>query len=93
MSEAIAFPRSEFANGTAFACPSCGAFDGSDVMDSRPNDGSIRRRRACKACGHRFTTWEVLVNPAAIQRSAAELRATARKLEEFAAELDKEAYA
>lgn len=40
-------------------CPFCGAED-TQVKDSRPaEDGSaIRRRRACTACGSRFTTFE-----------------------------------
>lgn len=32
------------------------------VSDSRPSDangGSVRRRRYCKVCGHRFTTYEI----------------------------------
>lgn len=42
-------------------CPSCG-FSDSQVVDSRPiEDGSsIRRRRECKSCGKRFTTFEVI---------------------------------
>ncbi len=31
------------------------------VKDSRPKDGSIRRRRRCLKCGNRFSTIEVLV--------------------------------
>lgn len=40
-------------------CPSCGD-DASRVVDSRTADDgiAIRRRRACQACGHRFTTFE-----------------------------------
>lgn len=39
-------------------CPYCGDED-SKVIDSRPtDDGSIRRRRQCDACGKRFTTYE-----------------------------------
>ena len=40
-------------------CPMCGVED-TRVIDSRPADQgtSIRRRRACAACGHRFTTYE-----------------------------------
>lgn len=42
-------------------CPSCGSFD-DKVVDSRQADdgSSIRRRRACIACGRRFTTFERL---------------------------------
>ncbi|HSK24952.1 MAG TPA: transcriptional regulator NrdR [Egicoccus sp.] len=40
-------------------CPECG-IDDDKVVDSRPTpDGaSIRRRRECRACGTRFTTFE-----------------------------------
>lgn len=42
-------------------CPSCDHED-SKVIDSRPADDgdSIRRRRICQQCGHRFTTYERL---------------------------------
>jgi transcriptional regulator NrdR family protein len=47
-------------------CPNCGAGrrDGKmKVTDSRftPGAGTLRRRRWCKACGHRFTTLERIV--------------------------------
>lgn len=40
-------------------CPACGSSD-SRVLESRPTDDSIRRRREClnESCGHRFTTYE-----------------------------------
>ncbi|SDZ54207.1 transcriptional repressor NrdR [Evansella caseinilytica] len=40
-------------------CPSC-QHNGTRVLDSRPSDEgrSIRRRRECETCGHRFTTFE-----------------------------------
>lgn len=40
-------------------CPMCGVED-TRVIDSRPADqgSTIRRRRACAECGHRFTTYE-----------------------------------
>ncbi|NPV58330.1 MAG: transcriptional repressor NrdR [Actinobacteria bacterium] len=40
-------------------CPFCG-FPDSKVIDSRSADGGqvIRRRRECKECGKRFTTFE-----------------------------------
>lgn len=42
-------------------CPACSATE-TKVIDSRPAEGghSIRRRRECEACGHRFTTYERL---------------------------------
>lgn len=38
-------------------CPYCGG-SGSRVIDSRPLDGGVRRRRKCLSCGARFTTYE-----------------------------------
>ena len=38
-------------------CPYCGE-ENSRVIDSRPADNSIRRRRQCEACERRFTTYE-----------------------------------
>ena len=48
-------------------CPGCGSFD-DKVVDSRQADdgSSIRRRRACIACGRRFTTFERLEESALI---------------------------
>jgi transcriptional repressor NrdR len=42
-------------------CPYCGHF-GTRVLDSRPSNEnrSIRRRRECDSCNHRFTTFEVV---------------------------------
>ncbi len=42
-------------------CPACG-FTDSKVIDSRPVEegNSIRRRRECRACQKRFTTFEIL---------------------------------
>jgi transcriptional repressor NrdR len=40
-------------------CPTCN-YNGTRVLDSRPVDEgrSIRRRRECEECQHRFTTFE-----------------------------------
>lgn len=42
-------------------CPTCGHLE-SKVVDSRPSDdgATIRRRRECLKCAHRFTTYERL---------------------------------
>ncbi|MCQ2406241.1 MAG: transcriptional regulator NrdR [Oscillospiraceae bacterium] len=40
-------------------CPFCGFAD-SKVIDSRPAEDSIRRRRECVECGKRFTTYEIV---------------------------------
>ncbi len=38
-------------------CPFCGHPD-SRVIDSRPDEAGVRRRRECQACNRRFTTLE-----------------------------------
>ena len=40
-------------------CPFCGYHE-SKVVDSRPAEESIRRRRECLACEKRFTTYETV---------------------------------
>ena len=52
-------------------CPSCGHLE-SKVVDSRPSDdgATIRRRRECLECQHRFTTYERLGdNPLLVTKS------------------------
>lgn len=39
-------------------CPACGNRE-SEVIDSRPTRGRIRRRRVCSSCSGRFTTVEI----------------------------------
>ena len=40
-------------------CPECGCED-SKVIDSRPTENKVRRRRECIQCGARFTTYEII---------------------------------
>jgi transcriptional repressor NrdR len=44
-------------------CPNCNK-DDDKVLESRPSDEgeSIRRRRECLSCGHRFTSYERIEN-------------------------------
>lgn len=42
-------------------CPECG-FEDSKVVDSRPTENKIRRRRECLQCKARFTTYEIVEN-------------------------------
>jgi transcriptional repressor NrdR len=53
----------------AVRCPSCGA-DDDRVVDSRPstNGDAIRRRRECRSCGLRFTTFERIELPELLVR-------------------------
>ena len=43
-------------------CPYCGERE-TRVLDSRPVEIRIRRRRECYRCGKRFTTYEVVERP------------------------------
>lgn len=43
-------------------CPYC-HFPDSKVIDSRPKNDRIKRRRECIKCGARFTTFEVVEKP------------------------------
>jgi transcriptional repressor NrdR len=61
-------------------CPSCGT-DDDHVVDSRPaaQGDAIRRRRECRACGARFTTFERIELPdLAVRKRSGELRAFSR---------------
>jgi transcriptional repressor NrdR len=40
-------------------CPECNCED-SKVIDSRPTENKVRRRRVCIQCGYRFTTYEII---------------------------------
>ena len=40
-------------------CPYC-SYSDSKVIDSRPSEEKIRRRRECLSCGKRFTSYEVV---------------------------------
>lgn len=40
-------------------CPECG-YEDSKVIDSRPAEKNIRRRRECLSCKCRFTTYEMV---------------------------------
>lgn len=40
-------------------CPECG-YEESKVIDSRPAENKIRRRRECLSCKCRFTTYEMV---------------------------------
>ena len=40
-------------------CPECGCEE-SKVIDSRPTENKVRRRRECISCGFRFTTYEII---------------------------------
>lgn len=39
-------------------CPKCGS-SALAIVDSRQSNETIRRRRKCLKCGHRFSTFEI----------------------------------
>lgn len=45
--------------GKQMKCPECG-YEDSKVIDSRPAENKIRRRRECLSCKCRFTTYEMV---------------------------------
>lgn len=45
--------------GNIMKCPECGCEE-SKVIDSRPTENKVRRRRECTECGCRFTTYEII---------------------------------
>lgn len=51
-------------------CPKCG-HDDTRVIDSRMQDSSnaIKRRRECRSCGYRFTTFERYEDPIEVLKS------------------------
>lgn len=53
-------------------CPNCGSED-TRVTDSRDADGSVRRRRRCRNCDHRFWTYERIetTKPLVVKRDGA----------------------
>ena len=42
-------------------CPKCGS-NQLGCIDSRKNNGSVRRRRVCRDCYYRFSTMEISVD-------------------------------
>lgn len=73
-------------NDAGFACPAC-SNRRVRCIDTRPlNDyTSIRRRRICFDCGHRFTTHEVIVDEFEAKMAAADRlqKAVSKALEDF----------
>ena len=42
-------------------CPNCQSLN-VFVLDSRPQEGMVRRRRECDSCGTRFSTVEIMAD-------------------------------
>jgi transcriptional regulator NrdR family protein len=43
---------------TRFKCPKCNSIIFGSVLETRPEDGGIKRKRECESCGARFITKE-----------------------------------
>lgn len=55
---------------SGLVCPRCRA--DTYVVDTRPGDKTVRRRRKCVACDHRFTTYECIDAPDPLLRQITE---------------------
>lgn len=58
-------------------CPECGGRTG--VIDCRATVTSIRRRRECKSCGARFTTYEAQAEALKLSEIARDFQADLKK--------------
>jgi len=83
--------RSPRQNPSATPCPACGA-NRNSVTDSRASRGTVRRRRYCDNCNHRWTTYEVseevIRSVLKVARTSREIREAAGRLSLLANELD-----
>lgn len=82
MSRARWRPPNRASSLSTMRCPLC-LTDDNRVIDSRPAEGgvSIRRRRQCVGCGHRFTTYErIAVTPLVQKRDGRTEPFDARKV-------------
>lgn len=68
---------------TRAPCPSCRAST-SDVVDTRPWHGQVKRRRKCRACQHRWSTLEV---PFDMTSALPSMETQLRRLSKQAAEM------
>jgi len=55
-------------NQRGLACPACGCPHVPVVYTRQRSGGRITRRRECRHCGKRFTTWEHLSNTEHIEK-------------------------
>lgn len=60
-------------------CPNCN-YDGAEVIDTRPAHTRIVRRRKCKTCQHKYTTWEMPESELADLRKRAGMIEDLRKI-------------
>jgi transcriptional regulator NrdR family protein len=72
----------------SLACPHCHQGTGSDVVDTRALKDVVRRRRICRACHTRFTTYERSIDPLVFEQQRDRAKAIAAQLREMAAALE-----
>ena len=64
-------------------CPKCGA-DAMKVVDTRGEDGTVRRRRECLLCLYRFTSYEISeTNMAKYERAVRKMHRMEREIQEI----------
>ncbi len=71
-------------------CPSCQSVAGADVVDSRCNPAGtvVRRRRQCRMCSQRFTTYESRIDPLVLESQQRKAHAIAAQLRDMAGLLE-----
>ena len=73
-------------------CPTCKA-TASRVLDSRPINGTIRRRRKCDGCGSRFTSYETAaIRPRTLRATKTAIDKAIERLTVARNEIDKPEY-
>jgi transcriptional regulator NrdR family protein len=50
-------------------CPYCGSAKPGAVIGSKPTHGARYRRKECRACGKRYTTYESTVRPKVLENA------------------------
>jgi transcriptional regulator NrdR family protein len=78
-------PNSQYC---VFECPHCHGTGGSDVVDSRATKAFVRRRRICRCCQERFTTYEQAIEPTVVEQHRDRAKAMAAQLRSMAATLE-----
>lgn len=72
-----------------FACLTCGDATESYVVETRSTKHRVRRRRACRVCRVRYTTFETTIDPKAVESQHQRAKAIAAQLRTMAAALER----
>jgi transcriptional regulator NrdR family protein len=68
-------------------CPHCHRA-GSDVVDTRATKDAVRRRRICRHCQERFTTYERAIDPSVFEEQRGRAKVIATELRHMATALE-----